>query len=290
LTLSINPQGLTAASNLTGTVTVSSPAAATPATITVNLSVLVVPKPAPTILVNAATFAAATSVSPGEIVTFGGTNLGPTTGAGAQLDSTGKIATTLGNVRVLFDNVPAPLLFVRADQINAVVPYDVAGHATTSVRLEYQGVQSDATTYNVVAAVPGIFTLNQQGTGPGAILNQDGITVNSANAPAAKLSVVSVYMTGEGQTNPGGVNGAIAPNSLSGLKSPLLQPVSATVGGLTASVKYAGSAPGFVNGAMQVNVEIPANAPSGPGVPIVITLGAPGAAFSTQAGVTVAVQ
>jgi uncharacterized protein (TIGR03437 family) len=290
LTLSINPQGLTAASNLTGTVTVSSPAAATPATITVNLSVLVVPKPAPTILVNAATFAAATSVSPGEIVTFGGTNLGPTTGAGAQLDSTGKIATTLGNVRVLFDNVPAPLLFVRADQINAVVPYDVAGHATTSVRLEYQGVQSDATTYNVVAAVPGIFTLNQQGTGPGAILNQDGITVNSANAPAAKLSVVSVYMTGEGQTNPGGVNGAIAPNSLSGLKSPLLQPVSATVGGLTASVKYAGSAPGFVNGAMQVNVEIPANAPSGPGVPIVIMLGAPGAAFSTQAGVTVAVQ
>jgi uncharacterized protein (TIGR03437 family) len=100
---------------------------------------------------------------------------------------------------------------------------------------------------------------------------------------------VSVYMTGEGQTNPGGVNGAVAPNTAAGLKNPLLQPVTATVGGLAASVKYAGSAPGFVNGAMQVNVEIPANAPSGPQV-IVITLGATGASFSTQGGVTVAVQ
>jgi uncharacterized protein (TIGR03437 family) len=287
LAVAINTQGLTSAQNLTGTITVASPNAATPAIITVNLAVQVVPPPHILALVNAASYAS-TGVSPGEIVAIGGTGLGPVAGLSGTLDSNGRLSTTLGGVRVLFDGIPAPLLFVRADQVNAVAPYGIAGRTTTTVRVEYQGVQGDPATLNVVAAVPGIFTLNFAGTGPGAIVNQDGITTNSASAPAPKLSVVSVYMTGEGATNPAGVDGAIAPNVLSGLKSPLLQPVTATVGGVPASVKYAGSAPGFVNGAMQVNVEIPANAPSGPGVPIVITLGT--GLFTTQAGVTVAVQ
>jgi uncharacterized protein (TIGR03437 family) len=139
--------------------------------------------------------------------------------------------------------------------------------------------------------VPGIFTQNYSGTGPGAILNQDGVTGNGPGTPAAKGSVVSVYMTGEGQTSPAGVTGAIAPvNVPAPWKQPQLR-ATATVGGLPALVQYYGSAPGLVSGVMQVNVEIPANAPSG-AVPIVITLTDPatGLSFSTQAQVTVSVQ
>jgi uncharacterized protein (TIGR03437 family) len=91
-------------------------------------------------------------------------------------------------------------------------------------------------------------------------------------------------MTGEGYTV-GAADGAIA----TGLLSPVL-PVTATVGGIPATVIYAGTAPGIVTGAMQVNVQIPSNAPSGPSVPIVITVGTGTSAASTQNGITVSVQ
>jgi len=135
----------------------------------------------------------------------------------------------------------------------------------------------------VVLAAPGIYSQNSQGVGPGAIVNQN-YTINLPSAPAPKGSVVSVYITGEGDTV-GAVDGAIA----TGLLSPVL-PVSATVGGIPATVSYAGTSPGIVTGATQVNVQIPANAPSGSAVPIVITVGTGATAVSTQAGMTVAVQ
>jgi len=134
-----------------------------------------------------------------------------------------------------------------------------------------------------VAAVPGIYTQNSQGFGPGAILNQDFSVNGSANA-AAKNSVVAVYMTGEGTTAPPSATGGVAGSGSNPLNKPAMG-VTATVAGLPATVEYAGSAPGFVYGVMQVNVRIPAAAPSG-AQPIVINIGT----FSTQAGVTVAVQ
>ena len=177
------------------------------------------------------------------------------------------------------------MIYASATQTSVMVPYGVNGRTTTSIVVEYSGVQSSATGFNVAPAAPGIYTLNQQGTGPGAIINQNGVTVNSAAAPAPRGNVVSVYMTGEGQTNPGGVDGAIIPAVLSALKNPLLR-VTATVGGIDAPVQYAGSAAGLISGVMQVNLQIPANAPTGASVPIVITVGT----ATTQAGVTVAVQ
>jgi uncharacterized protein (TIGR03437 family) len=56
-------------------------------------------------------------------------------------------------------------------------------------------------------------------------------------------------------------------------------------------VQYYGSAPGEISGVMQVNVQIPAAAPTG-ALPIVITLTDPatGLSYSTQGQVTVSVQ
>jgi uncharacterized protein (TIGR03437 family) len=87
-------------------------------------------------------------------------------------------------------------------------------------------------------------------------------------------------MTGEGLTI-GNADGAIATS----LKNPVAA-VTATIGGVPATVVYAGTAPGIVNGVMQVNVTVPAGAPSGSAVPIVITVGSAG----SQAGVTMAIQ
>ncbi len=288
LTVSINPQGLNTAGPLTATITIGSPNSVTPATVAVNLTVSVVPPPSKLFITNAASGATG-AISPGENITIFGAGVGPATLTSGVLPS-GALATTVGNTRVLFDDFEAPVLYASATQTSVYVPYEISGRATTAIRVEFQGVKSDPILFTVVEAQPGIYTLNQQGNGPGAILNQN-FSINGSNNPAAKGSVVQVYMTGVGDTNAAGVTGALTPGDGTGLKNSKLT-ATATVGDLPARVIYAGNAPGFVNGFTQVNVEIPAGAPSGPAVPIAITFGpaATGVKFSTQSGVTVAVQ
>jgi len=291
LSVSVNTQGL-AAGNYTATVTISSPLSTTAAaaSVTVNLTVTQITVKLVSIT-NAASYAAGV-VSPGENIVIWGTNIGPSSLTyGTLTASGGALTTSAGNTRVLFDGIPAPVVYALATQTSVLVPYEVAGRPTTSVVVEYQGVQSPALIYSVQPAVPGIYTQNLQGFGPGAILNQDGVTVNGPGTLAAKGSVVSVYMTGEGQTSPAGVTGAIAPiNVPAPWKQPQLKATS-TIGGLPAQVQYYGSAPGLVSGVMQVNVQIPANAPSG-ALPLVITLTDPATGLSdnAQGQVTVSVQ
>ena len=281
LTFTVNPQRL-AVGKQTAMVTVSSTSSLNPATITVNLTVNAAAVPGFTSITNAASYAPG-AVSPGENVTIFGTNLGPDTLAGAQLTPSGMLATMVADTQVTFDNVPAPIIYASAKQTSVMVPYEVTGRPTTQVRVTYKGVTSDPVTYNVTGTVPGIYTQNSQGNGPGSILNQD-LTVNGPGNPAAKGSVVAVYMTGEGATQPPGTTGAVAGTSGNPLnKTPLT--VTATVGGQPATVEYYSEAPGIVYGVMQVNVRIPANTSSGAQA-IVITVGS----NSTQPNVTVSVQ
>ncbi|MEO7651129.1 MAG: IPT/TIG domain-containing protein [Bryobacteraceae bacterium] len=181
-------------------------------------------------------------VAPGEIVTIFGFDLGPATPAGVTLDANGKVATQVGGTQVFFDGVPAPLLYVSPGQVNAVVPYGVGG-ASTQLSVVCQGKTTNTVTLPVVASSPGIF----------AITNQDG-SVNTTANPAAAGSVLILYATGEGQTNPAGVDGNVA-NSV--FPKPIL-PVTVQIGGRGGEVQYDGAAPGFVSGALQVNVKIPA--------------------------------
>jgi uncharacterized protein (TIGR03437 family) len=66
--------------------------------------------------------------------------------------------------------------------------------------------------------------------------------------------------------------------------APLLA-VTVTINSQPAQYAYAGEAPGLVAGMMQLNVKIPANAPSG-ALPIVVSIGG----NPSQNGVTVSVQ
>jgi len=232
-------------------------------------------------IVNAASYAGG-SVSPGEIVAIFGSGLGPDTLVGLQLDSRGYVSTSLMNTQVLFDGVAAPMIYTLAGQVSVVVPYELDGKSTTQVQVVYQGQSSNIVSMPVSKAVPGIFTSDASGRGPGSIINLDG-TVNLASSPASVGSYVSVYATGEGQTNPQGVDGKPGgwPAPL-----PIAQPVTASVGGLPAPVQYAGGAPGLVAGVLQVNVQIPQGVPPGSSVPIIINVGGQ----SSQANVTLAVK
>jgi uncharacterized protein (TIGR03437 family) len=245
------------------------------------------PTPNLTTILNAASYNSPTyangPVSPGEIVALGGTNLGPATGVSYLLSSDGKsISNLLAGVQVLFNGTAAPLLYVSATQINAIVPYEVAGSANANIQVTYQGLAGGTLAAPVQTATPGLFSLDKSGSGPGAILNQD-YSVNSGTNPAARGTAILIYCTGAGVTNPPGSDGVLTPLTQPFLLIPA--PVTVLIGGVQATVAYAGAAPGSVAGLTQINAIVPAAAASG-SVPVVVQIGT----YSSQTGVTVAVQ
>lgn len=230
-------------------------------------------------VVNAASFAPG-PVSPGEIVTLFGSGMGPPSLATAALDNSGRVANSLAGTRILFDDVAAPLVYTSASQAAAVVPYAAAGKTVANVQVEYNGQRSSPVSLSIAATTPGIFELNASGGVAEWVLNQDG-TLNSPSNPAPVGSIVVLYATGGGQTNPAGVDGSLAAEPYPAPAAP----VSVTIGGAKADVLYAGAAPGFVAGLLQVNVRVPDGVLS-PASPLLLTIGT----RSSQADCTVAVR
>jgi uncharacterized protein (TIGR03437 family) len=208
------------------------------------------------------------AVSPGEIVVVYGQGMGPAGLVVNQPDGNGLFEGLVAGTAVLFDGHIAPLIYTSAGQIAAIVPYAEAIGSTAQVTVTWLGQTSAAFAVPIVGSAPGIFTANASGSGQAAAVNQD-TTINNASQPAPRGSFLSLYVTGEGQTNPAGVDGLIASDTPS---QPVL-PVSVTVGGKPAVVSYAGGAPQEVTGLMQVNVQIPSDIDAGSAVPVVVKVG-----------------
>jgi len=192
------------------------------------------------------------------------------------------MVSQLAGTTVLFNGIAAPLLYTSATQVNAIVPYESAGCTQAAVQVQYQDTVSSTLMLPCASATPGVFSFNSIGTGPAAAANQDG-TFNGPSSPAAKGSYVTLYFTGGGQTNPAGVTGSI--NGTSTLKW-LRQVASVTVGGVAAAVAFDGAAPTFVDGVLQLNIQLSASTPSGAALPVVVTVGG----ASSPAPATLAVQ
>ena len=200
-------------------------------------------------LVNAASQSQG-AVAPGEIVTIYGVAIGPTSGAAGSFDASGLVGNMLAGAEVTFDGVPAPLFYAQASQINAQVPYTVAGESVTAVVVTYQGRLAGTLNLPVAASAPALFAV---------ALNQDG-SLNSSTAPAARGTVMTFFGTGEGLTNGANIAGqaAAAPYPIPTLG------VTLTVAGIAAQLLYAGEAPNFA-GLLQVDAVIPGGfVPSGP--------------------------
>ena len=222
-------------------------------------------------IVNAATFGNSGMVAPGEIVTIFGAGVGPADLVPADFNSLGVFSKNTGDTRVLFDNVPAPMIYSFASQTSVVVPYSVAGKQSTQVVVEYKGIASPAVTVPVQKTAPGMFP--GLAAGQAVAFNSDNKTINSAATPEkGGTGVVVLFLTGEGQTNPGGVDGQAAISSV--LPKPVAD-VLVSIGGQVLNagqIKYYGAAPNLIAGLMQLNVEIPAGIPAGPAA-VVVTIG-----------------
>ena len=214
-------------------------------------------------VVNAASYIGG-GVAPGEIVSIFGSGIGPSELARLRLADDGRLATTLAETRVLFNGVPAPLLYVSGGQSSAIVPYAVAGRPSVEVQVEYRGVRSDAVIVPVLAARPGIFSIDGSGVGKGAILNEDG-SLNSPSNPARRGSIVAVYATGGGEGAPGVADGQILDGALptTSLAASAFFDFDYVYGEeppTQGEVVYAGGSSGSVAGLLQVNVRVPPDA------------------------------
>lgn len=228
-------------------------------------------------MVNAGSYVGG-GVAPGEIVTLFGSAMGPPELVRLRLTEDRRLATALADTRILFNGVPAPLVYVSDKQSSAIVPYAVAGRSSVDVQVEYRGVRSGVVTMPVLPSRPGIFTQDGAGRGQGAILNEDG-SLNSPSNPARRGSLISIFATGGGEAAPGVVDGQI----LGDITPRTSLPVSIffdlgnnehLVQQKQGEVLYAGGVPGSVAGLLQVNVRVPANAvDTGPAVPFALFIG-----------------
>jgi uncharacterized protein (TIGR03437 family) len=212
---------------------------------------------------NGASFATG-AVAPGTLITLFGDRIGPATLANAQVTN-GRVTTNLADTQVLFDDVAAPMIYASRTQTSVLVPFEVSGKATARLRVLLNGVTYYDQPVTIASSSPGIFTATQNGSGSAAIINQDGSNNNST--PALAGSIVSVFVTGLGQTNPASQTGEI----VTGARPQALE-VTAFINGNPATVTYAGAAPGLAAGIGQVNVRIPTNSASG-NLPITIVSG-----------------
>lgn len=195
----------------------------------------------------------------------------------------GEIITLLdlapASPTVLFNGVSAPVLYSGTGQINAIVPFGLDLSGPVDVQIASQNGTVADQSIPVAPVAPALFTQTGTGAGPAAALNQDS-TANSFSNPATAESILVVYGTGFGATQPPSVDGQIASG-----QAPLVLPVSAMIGGVAATVVYAGAAPAQIAGLTQINIQVPDGLPSNPNTPITLTVGN----ATTQFGVTVSI-
>jgi uncharacterized protein (TIGR03437 family) len=227
-------------------------------------------------VVNAASYVA--PVAPGSIAAvFGDFPL-----ASPVTDTDLPLPFSMSNFELSYPSGSAPLFFVSAGQANIQIPWELAGQSQTTLAAATMPTNQSATPQTVTLApfAPGIFSMNSQGTGQGAILDASYHLVDASN-PAAAGSTVLIYCTGLGEVTNQPPTGS--PASLTVLSSTPALP-TVTIGGVPANVGFSGLAPGYV-GLYQVNAQVPAGLAASGAVPVSISMDE--AASNT---VTIAVQ
>ncbi|MEO5923831.1 MAG: kelch repeat-containing protein [Bryobacteraceae bacterium] len=212
------------------------------------------------------------AVAPGQIVSLYGEGLGPTAGVAFGFDpQTGKLPTSGIGVSVTWNDILSPIFYAQSGQTNVQVPYELEGSTEARLRLTVNGQVTTITMVPVKPTMPGLFP---------QVWNQDG-SLNSPDNPASVGSLIVLYATGQGVTNPRSQTGSYPEGSYP-------EPVAATalsIGGHEANILFRGQAPGTA-GVMQINARVPEEVARGTSAPIVLSVGG----ASTQSGIFVAVR
>jgi len=201
-------------------------------------------------------------VAPGTIISIFGERLA----SGTQTASGTPLPKVLGGARVTMGGIDLPLFYVSPGQINAQLPFELQHRSTTDLRVSVDGLSSESVAVILGSVAPGIFIVGQGSTAVGAILRaRDSSLVTAANA-VNRGEAITIFATGLGPVTPQPPSGSAAG------AAPLswtVQVPTVFIAGVVAPVSYYGLAPGFV-GLYQVNADVPAQAPVGDAVPLLL--------------------
>ena len=216
-------------------------------------------------VVEGAGFTPLRPLAPGGIISLFGERFA----SGNHFPSKVPLERELGGVSVRVGGQDAPLFFVGPGQINAQMPFKVNPGDSVPVAVSVGGLLTAPQNYLIAPVQPGIFEL---GGGQGAVSIANtlilvapvGSIPGRETRPAESGEFISIFCTGLGATSPTVEAGE------AGAAEAVTTPVTATIGGVDASVAFAGLAPLFV-GLYQVNAVVPVGVVGGPAVPLVIT-------------------
>ncbi|HEY1342259.1 MAG TPA: choice-of-anchor D domain-containing protein, partial [Bryobacteraceae bacterium] len=229
--------------------------------------------PVPTIQAVVDAWTYTRGVAPGLWVTIAGTNLG---GPPQLWDLTGvqQLPTSLGGVTVTFNDTLAPLAYVRATQINALVPASIAP-GPVQIVVQVNGVHSAPFPATASMTQPSVYSLPDAGGASffvtAALQGSATLVGNSAVDPRVARAaypgdVLDLYMIGLGATvDPS----KFVTDKLFSGAFPVNAKVTATVGGAPAPVSFAGL---ISPGLYLVRITVPTGLPAGP-QPIEISAG-----------------
>jgi uncharacterized protein (TIGR03437 family) len=216
-------------------------------------------------VVSTASYAA--SPAPGALISIFGAALAGSSAAATGLPLTDQLETT----QLAIGGVSAPLLYVGDTQINALVPYGLQTNAKYTIIAQRGTAISSPQTISVQEAQPGVFTADESGKGQGYVFKiaSDGSeTLAAPGAPATAGDVLVIYCAGLGE---------VQPSLQAGMPAPLMpleytvNPVTATIGGVSANVAFGGLTPGFA-GLYQVNLTVPSGVTPGDSVPLLLSV------------------
>ncbi len=230
-------------------------------------------------IVSASAFGGAATAAAGSYIEIYGNNLADTTRdwTGAFTNDDKAAPTTLDEVSVTVNGVPAFVNFVSPSQVNVQVPEGIPTGVAIPVVVTRKGLASDAGTITIREFAGGLLAPPSFKFGDRqyvAALHADGSFVSNgalpgiAPAPAEKGETIILYGVGFGAVTPN--SPSLAGRRAEGLTS-LTNPVSIRIGGIEVPIAYQGLAAPFV-GLYQFNFTVPANAASGD-QPLVVTQG-----------------
>jgi uncharacterized protein (TIGR03437 family) len=180
-------------------------------------------------VVNAASFSS--GISPGSLATLFG--VGITSFSGIVSATAFPLPGNLAGTGVTLNGIPAPIVAVASvggqEQINFQVPFELAGISRATLVISANGRSSAPIEVPIVPAQPEIFAVVPQGPN------------------------MTIYATGLGAVSNAPSTGGAA---LQAPLSTVVAPVEVRIGGVAATVDFAGLAPGFA-GLYQINAQIP---------------------------------
>ncbi len=216
------------------------------------------------------------AIAQGAIFSMFGFNLGPSTLVVAPnaFQST-NLSGTSANVTVNGQTVPVLLYYTSAKQVSALLPSNTPV-GTGTITVTYNGNAGMPAPITVVQSNLGIFTITQDGAGVGIVTYPDYSLVS--DLPAANCGGPNTTC---GAANPNdvlilwatGLGPVSAPDS-SGPQSGNMPniPLTLWLGGVQATVTYQGRS-GCCIGEDEIVFTVPANAPTGCSVPLLVQIG-----------------